>query len=108
VLVDDFGTGYSSLSYLRELPLSGVKIDRSFLLGVEEPGTQREILSSIVRLAHLLKLEVIAEGVETIPQLKVVRSLGCDVAQGYLLDMPLAPAQVEAFLSDRYPRNEAA
>jgi EAL domain-containing protein (putative c-di-GMP-specific phosphodiesterase class I) len=108
VLVDDFGTGYSSLSYLRDLPLSGVKIDQSFLRGVEEPGMQRDVFSSIVNLAHLLKLEVIAEGVETIPQLKVVRSLGCDIAQGFLLDMPLAPVQVERFLSDRYPRSEAA
>jgi len=108
VLVDDFGTGYSSLSYLSELPLTGVKIDRSFLRGVEQPGVQREILSSIVQLAHLLKLEVIAEGVETIPQLKAVRALGCDVAQGYLLDMPLPPMAVERFLGDRYPRGEAA
>jgi EAL domain-containing protein (putative c-di-GMP-specific phosphodiesterase class I) len=108
VMVDDFGTGYSSLSYLRELPLTGVKIDRSFLSGIDEPGTQREILSSIIRLAHLLDLEVIAEGVETDSQLKVVRSLGCDVAQGYLLDMPLPPNQVETFLGHRYPRNEAA
>ena len=101
LLVDDFGTGYSSLSYLRDLPVHGVKIDRTFLRGVELPGTEREIVRAIVCLAHVMGLEVVAEGVETQAQLDASRELGCDHAQGYFLARPMEGA--EAVL-DTLPR----
>jgi diguanylate cyclase (GGDEF)-like protein len=91
VAVDDFGTGYSSLSYLQRLPIDEVKIDHSFIsrLGRDEPSDA--IVSSIIQLAHALDLTVVAEGVERRDQLAVIRKLGCDSAQGFLLGRP-APA----------------
>jgi EAL domain-containing protein (putative c-di-GMP-specific phosphodiesterase class I) len=89
--IDDFGTGYSSLSQLRQLPFTEVKIDRSFVTDAVSARDSRLIIQSIVDLAHALGLTATAEGVETIEQLRLVRDLGCDLVQGYLLSMPLAP-----------------
>jgi len=108
VFVDDFGTGYSSLSHLRELPVHGVKIDRGFLDGIHLPGAQREIVRTIVRLAHLLNLDVVAEGVETEAQMDVIRDLQCDIAQGFWIARPLDPDAAEAFLRDRRATIEIA
>jgi diguanylate cyclase (GGDEF)-like protein len=85
--IDDFGTGYSSLSYLRYLPVDTVKIDRSFI----EPASSKnyDIVKAIVNLAHSLELDVIAEGIETQTQLEMLRNLGCEYGQGYLLAYPL-------------------
>jgi diguanylate cyclase (GGDEF)-like protein/PAS domain S-box-containing protein len=90
--IDDFGTGYSSLSYLQRFPLDILKIDQSFVetLGVEAGGD--EIVSAVIDLAHALGLKVVAEGVETTAQLQILRSLGCDLAQGFLFSRPL-PAE---------------
>jgi len=89
VALDDFGTGYSSLGYLRELPLDGLKMDRAFVRGLDKPGHDRDIVHSIVALAHGLKLDVIAEGVETEAMLGVLAASGCDHAQGFLMARPL-------------------
>jgi EAL domain-containing protein (putative c-di-GMP-specific phosphodiesterase class I) len=90
--LDDFGTGYSSLSYLQRLPIDVLKIDRSFItpLGTDQANA---IVRAIVAMAHSLSLRVVAEGVETMQQLSVLRVLGCDVAQGYYYSQPL-PAKM--------------
>jgi predicted signal transduction protein with EAL and GGDEF domain len=88
VALDDFGTGYSSLSYLWKFPFSKLKIDRSFVSALDETPSARGILRSIVRLGRGLGMTVTAEGIETVHQLTALRELGCDLAQGYLLDRP--------------------
>ena len=86
--IDDFGTGYSSLSYLRYLPIDTVKIDRSFIVQ-NDNDRNYDIVKAIVNLAHSLGLDVIAEGIETEVQLKILRELGCEYGQGYLFASPL-------------------
>lgn len=81
--LDDFGTGYSSLNYLRYLPVDTVKIDRSFI-GPEINNTNYDIIKAIINLAHSLGLDVVAEGIETEAQLKILKNLGCEYGQGYL------------------------
>jgi predicted signal transduction protein with EAL and GGDEF domain len=88
VALDDFGTGYSSLSYLWKFPFSKLKIDRSFVMALDETQSARGILRSIVKLGHGLGLTVTAEGIENNKQFTTLRDLGCDLAQGYLLDRP--------------------
>jgi diguanylate cyclase (GGDEF)-like protein/PAS domain S-box-containing protein len=89
--LDDFGTGYSSLSYLARFPVDIVKIDQSFTKGLDQDGTRREsfaIVSAVVALGHALRLEVVAEGIETAAQATILQGLGCDIGQGYLLGRP--------------------
>ncbi|MEO7241132.1 MAG: EAL domain-containing protein [Sphingomicrobium sp.] len=95
--IDDFGTGYSSLSQLRQLPFTEVKIDRSFIADATRERDSRLIIQSIVDLAHALGLTATAEGVETVEQLRLVRDLGCDLVQGYLLSLPLPPDELAAW-----------
>jgi diguanylate cyclase (GGDEF)-like protein len=92
VSLDDFGTGYSSLSMLRELPLNGVKIDRSFIDQVANKPTDAALVKLVIEAAHALDLTVIAEGIETPEQLDAVTQLGCDAVQGFLLGRPV-PAE---------------
>ena len=94
--IDDFGTGYSSLSYLQRFPLDILKVDRMFVaeLGMRSGGD--EIVSAVIELAHALGLEVVAEGVETELQLDVLRSLGCDFAQGFLFSRPVPACELGA------------
>ena len=87
--IDDFGTGYSSLMQLRQLPFTEVKIDRVFVRDLPAAQDSRLIVRIIAELAHGLDLIATAEGVETVEQLRAVRELGCDVAQGYLIAQPL-------------------
>ena len=89
--IDDFGTGYSSLMQLRQLPFTEVKIDRLFIEDAPASKDSRLIVKSVVDLAHGLGLTATAEGVETIEQLRMLRDIGCDVAQGYLIARPLDP-----------------
>jgi EAL domain-containing protein (putative c-di-GMP-specific phosphodiesterase class I) len=89
--IDDFGTGYSSLMQLRQLPFTEVKIDQAFISDIDRSRDSRLIVESIANLAHGLGLTATAEGVETIQQLRLVRELGCDNAQGYLISPPLEP-----------------
>ena len=88
--IDDFGTGYSSLSQLERLPVDALKIDRSFVSGLGQPGHQGTVVKAIVALGHSLGLEVIAEGVETEAQLSFLNHAQCDIAQGYLFGRPMS------------------
>lgn len=104
--IDDFGTGYSSLMQLRQLPFTEVKIDQAFVADMGHSRDCRLIVQAISDLAHALGLTATAEGVETVEQLRIVREIGCDVAQGYLISQPLEPgALVEwnASFARRWP-----
>lgn len=96
--IDDFGTGYSSLSYLRRLPIDTLKIDRSFVRNMSASRDDGSIVIAIVRLAHSLRLDVVAEGVETEDDLALLKRLECDRAQGYLISKPMEAAGAEEFL----------
>lgn len=96
--IDDFGTGYSALGYLRRLALNNVKIDRSFVQTITEKAEDAELVRAIIAMAHALRLEVIAEGVETVAQQQMLRDLGCDLAQGWLYSQPLSATDLNAFL----------
>ena len=99
VAIDDFGTGYSSLRYLARLPIDTLKIDRSFVSAIADNPDDMAIVSSIITLAHGLDLNVVAEGVETEEQLKLLRLLRCDQMQGYLFSRPVAKQALEQLLS---------
>jgi EAL domain-containing protein (putative c-di-GMP-specific phosphodiesterase class I) len=106
VAIDDFGTGYSSLRYLARLPIDTLKIDRSFVMAMTENADDMAIVASIISLAHGLDLNVVAEGVETEEQRKLLRLLRCDQTQGYLFSRPVAKDELENLL--RSERSEAA
>ncbi|SOD90709.1 EAL domain-containing protein [Caenispirillum bisanense] len=103
VAIDDFGTGYSSLGTLRQLPLSTLKIDQSFVRHMPDRAADRAVARTIVDLARALDLNVVAEGIETEEHAAVLRDLGCDLGQGYLYARPLPPADFLDFVSGRVP-----
>jgi EAL domain-containing protein (putative c-di-GMP-specific phosphodiesterase class I) len=98
IAIDDFGVGYSSLSYLARLPVQTLKIDRSFLAAILDESDTMMLVQTIISLAHSLKLKVIAEGVESEEQAKLLRLLGCDEMQGYLISRPVPFEQMSALL----------
>jgi len=100
VALDDFGTGYSSLAYLNRLPIDTVKIDRSFVRGMTEEASDTSIVSAIISLAQALRLNVVAEGVETEQQAQLLRLLRCDQMQGFLFSPPLPREELERLLRD--------
>ena len=97
--MDDFGTGYSSLSYLSALPITSLKIDRSFVRQIGETKESGEIVRAIIRLGDALGKRVIAEGVETKAQLDRLQQLDCACAQGFLLSRPLGVTQASGVLA---------
>jgi diguanylate cyclase (GGDEF)-like protein len=101
--IDDFGTGYSSLSYLRDLPLQEIKVDRSFVEGMHRQSDEFTIVRSMIDLGHNLGLEVVAEGVEHADDLRLLRRLGCDLAQGYRYSRPLPLADLLTWLETYDP-----
>ena len=103
VAVDDFGTGYCSLAYIAKLPVNALKIDRSFIVGMTGGPEGLAIVSSIIALAHALRLKVVAEGVETEEQARLLHLLRCDEAQGYLFSRPVPAADIVALLMKPRP-----
>ncbi len=93
--IDDFGVGYSSLRYLETLPVTEIKIDRSFVQGMQESATKRIIVETVVKIGKELGADVVAEGIETEAERAMLCSIGCPFGQGYLFSRPLPP---EAFL----------
>lgn len=93
IAMDDFGTGYSSLSYLKELPIDVLKLDRSFIVEIENDKRSRAIISSMIKLARLLGIITVAEGVESPMQAELLTDMGCDMIQGYYYSKPV-PADV--------------
>jgi EAL domain-containing protein (putative c-di-GMP-specific phosphodiesterase class I) len=98
--IDDFGTGYSSLSHLSRLPFDELKIDRSLLAHAHERQDDATIVASTIELAHRMKLRVVAEGVETSENWNLLRHLGCDLAQGYLVSPPIPPDKIPPFVAE--------
>lgn len=108
VSLDDFGTGYSALNYLQRFPFDILKIDRSFTAELGRDGASLPIVEAIVRLAHGLKMRVVAEGLETPEQVALLRGIGCDAGQGYVFAKPLPPPEVEPLLRSASAAAEAA
>ncbi|CAM4281226.1 EAL domain-containing protein [Paenibacillus tarimensis] len=101
IALDDFGTGYSSLSYLRKLPIQSIKIDKAFVTELTESTSDKTICAAITQLGHHLGLRVVAEGVENIEQVAILRRLGCDELQGYYFSKPLSWPDLLAYLNIR-------
>ncbi len=99
--VDDFGTGYSSLAYLQRLPVDEVKIDKGFVMSLTSSAGNTAIVAAICTLGHSLGLSVVAEGLEDVGSRDLLRTLGCDVAQGYLISRPMPPEAVDEWLTSR-------
>lgn len=99
--IDDFGTGYSSLSYLHRFPIDTLKVDRSFVSTMEDGSENGEIVRTVIALAKTLRLDVVAEGIETIHQLHQLRILGCEYGQGYLFSRPVPLEDAERLLADK-------
>ena len=90
VSLDDFGTGHSSLAYLRQFPLDSLKVDRSFVRGIEDNGDMASIVNAVKSMAHQLGLRVVAEGIEKDEQVALLRALDCEMGQGYLFSRPVS------------------
>ena len=99
--LDDFGTGYSSLVELHRMPFSELKIDKSFVIGMQHDGDAATITKATIGMAHLLGLQVVAEGIEDERTLRLLESSGCDIGQGFHVARPMSPEDLLAWLSER-------
>jgi diguanylate cyclase (GGDEF)-like protein/PAS domain S-box-containing protein len=100
--IDDFGTGYSSLGYLQRYPFDVLKIDRTFVSGLDQPGPNAEVAAAIIDLANRLDVRTVAEGIETAAELAKLTALGCASGQGYFLSRPVTPQEIEDRMGDEY------
>lgn len=100
IAVDDFGTGYSSLSYILSLPIDTLKIDKSFIDGIDSTSPNKNIVGSIINLAHGLDMNVVAEGVEDVRQVAYLEENKCDIIQGYYFSKPVSEAEIRRFIVD--------
>jgi EAL domain-containing protein (putative c-di-GMP-specific phosphodiesterase class I) len=96
--IDDFGTGHSSLGYLARFPIDIIKIDQSFVRGIDQDPVKSAIVSAVVALSQAIGSTTVVEGVETLRELEQIEGLGCDVAQGFYFSRPLPPGAFEDFL----------
>ena len=94
VWLDDFGTGFSGLSHLRQVPVDGVKIDKSFIADLQRDPDDLALTTAIIGMAHSLGITVVAEGIEQEAQFNLLRDRGCDLGQGYWFSRPLSPADM--------------
>lgn len=101
ISLDDFGTGYSSLSYLQQLPLSELKIDRSFVMNLEANSNETHLVKTIIEIGHEFDLSIVAEGVETLYQLNYLKKLNCNHYQGYYLSKPLSPGNLISLINKK-------
>jgi len=99
LLIDDFGTGYSSLAYLKKRPVDELKIDRSIVARADLDPDAQALLRTIVDLGHSLNMQVTAEGIEREPERDLLKALGCDQEQGYLIARPMALADAKAYVA---------
>ncbi|HEX7247392.1 MAG TPA: EAL domain-containing protein, partial [Actinomycetota bacterium] len=99
--VDDFGTGYSSLNYIRRFPVDILKVDKSFIDGVNDGGEASALTEAVIKLAGILNLRPVAEGIERADQLERLLELRCDMGQGYFFARPLPGAELAALLDER-------
>jgi EAL domain-containing protein (putative c-di-GMP-specific phosphodiesterase class I) len=95
--IDDFGTGYSSLAYLQKLPVNELKIDRSFVDGIDKSPASQRLMKTMIEMGHGLDMMVTAEGIETEAERSTIAALGCDVMQGYLASKPLFGAALQTW-----------
>ena len=99
IAIDDFGTHYSSLSYLKRFPVTKLKLDQSFIRGIESDNKDREMIKAIIFLAASFELEIVAEGVEQLEELKFLFDNGCSQFQGYYFFKPMKAEEIEQILS---------
>ncbi|MDH5371168.1 MAG: EAL domain-containing protein, partial [Gammaproteobacteria bacterium] len=101
IAIDDFGTGYSSLTYLKRLPLSKLKIDKTFIIDMNEDDNDAMIVRSTIDLAHNLGMQVIAEGIEIEDSIELLTILGCELGQGYFISRPVSDDIFEEWITNR-------
>jgi diguanylate cyclase (GGDEF)-like protein len=99
--IDDFGTGYSSLAYLKQMPVDIIKIDRSFVSGMSDNSADMQIVSSTIAMVQKLGMQVVAEGVETSAQMKLLHGLNCEIGQGYFISRPIQESDLYSLLSEK-------
>ena len=105
--IDDFGTGYSSLSYIKKSPVSEIKIDKSFVMGMMNNESDAEIVNATIQLGHNLGLKVVAEGVEDSNTFNKLKSMGCDILQGYFISQPMEPECFLNWIERNVKKNDA-
>jgi EAL domain-containing protein (putative c-di-GMP-specific phosphodiesterase class I) len=108
IAIDDFGTGFSSLAHLQRFPLDAVKVDRSFIASIAQPGKGAAVARAVIAMAHSFDLRAVAEGVETEEQARFLRIQGCDEMQGFLFSQALSPEQAAELLERDAPPAQAA
>ena len=102
ISIDDFGVGYSSLAYLKRLPADALKIERSFVAGLGEDVEDTAIVRMVIELGRTFGIKVIAEGVESVEQVTLLKEMGCDTAQGFYFAPPLPPEEVPRSLAEEH------